>query len=154
MVNRQQPGCGYSTYIQRRQHLHADGCRYISFTLFSVIFLLKWIYFLFCNVKGIFSQKKFLLLFIITETVQQSFNSVSAFTKYGCPIMTYQRFYKTLKQQEQAMAKTHNYPDNQSTTSDTSTGSNRMKTCSQDEEEFDGSIGDTEQETDTIKYFL
>ena len=51
------------------------------------------------------------------------------------------------------MAKTHNDPDNRSTTSDTSTGLNRMKMRSQDEEDFDGSIGDTEQETDTIKYF-
>ena len=92
-------------------------------------------------------------MFVITKTVLQSFNSVSAFTKYGCPIMTYQWFYKTLKQWEQAMAKTHNDLDNQSTTSDTSTGLNRMKTHSQDEEEFDGSIGDTKQETDTIKYF-
>ena len=34
MVNRQQPGCGYSTHIQRRQHLHTDECRYISFIFF------------------------------------------------------------------------------------------------------------------------
>ena len=67
--------------------------------------------------------------------------------------MTYQRLFKTLKQREQEMAKTLNDADNQSTTSDTSSTLNRMKTHSQDEEEFDASIGDTEQETDTIKYF-
>ena len=67
--------------------------------------------------------------------------------------MTYQRLFKTLKQREQEMAKKLNDPDNQSTTSDTSDTSNRMKMCSQDEEEFDASISDTEQETDTIKYF-
>ena len=89
----------------------------------------------------------------MTETVQYIFNSVSGFTKYGCPIMTYQRLYKTLKQREQAMVKTHDDPENLSTTSETSTGSNRMKMCSQDEDECDGSIGDNEQETDMIKYF-
>ena len=58
-----------------------------------------------------------------------------------------------MKQREQQMAKTLNDADNQSTTSDTSSASNKMKTCSQDEDEFDGSVADTEQETDTIKYF-
>ena len=67
--------------------------------------------------------------------------------------MTYQQLFKTLKQWEQEMAKTLNDADNQSTTSDTSSTSNRMKMRLQDEEEFDASIGDTEQETDTIKYF-
>ena len=67
--------------------------------------------------------------------------------------MTYQWLFKTLKQWEQEMAKTLNDTDNQSTTSDTSSTSNRMKMHSQDEEEFDASISDTEQETDTIKYF-
>ena len=67
--------------------------------------------------------------------------------------MTYQWLFKTLKQREQEMAKTLNDADNQSTTSDTSSTSNRMKMRSQDEDEFDASISDTEQETDTIKYF-
>ena len=60
--------------------------------------------------------------------------------KYGWPIMTYQRLFKTLKQWEQEMAKTLNDADNQSTTSDTSSTSNRMKMCSQDEDEFDASV--------------
>ena len=67
--------------------------------------------------------------------------------------MTYQWLFKTLKQREQQMAKTLNDADNQSTTSDTSSASNKMKTHSQDEDEFDASVPDTEQETDTIKYF-
>ena len=58
--------------------------------------------------------------------------------------MTYQWLFKTLKQWEQQMAKTLNDADNQSTTSDMSSASNKMKTRLQDEDEFDGSVPDTE----------